>query len=89
MEISRLKVLKVINDTNGKIFAVKFIKKNGAIRVMLARLGVQKDLKGGTNGASAKNSLITVWDMVSNGYRMINLETLISLNASGRKYEII
>ena len=89
MEISRLKVLKVINDTNGKIFAVKFKKKNGAVRMMLARLGVRKDLKGETNGASAKNSLITVWDMVANGYRMINLETLITLNASGEKYEII
>lgn len=89
MEISRLKVLKVINDTNGKIFAVKFIKKNGAIRVMLARLGVRKDLKGGTNGASEKNSLISVWDMAANGYRMINLETLITLNASGEHYEVV
>ena len=32
MQVSRLKVLKVINDTNGKIFAVRFIKKNGAMR---------------------------------------------------------
>ena len=89
MEISRFKVLKVINDTNGKIFAVKFIKKNGAIRVMLARLGARKDLKGGTNGASNKNGLITAWDMVANGYRMINLETLITLNASGERYEVV
>lgn len=89
MQISRFKVLKVINDTNGKIFAVKFIKKNGAIRVMLARLGVQKDLKGGTSGASEKNGLITVWDMVAKGYRMINLETLITLNASGERYETV
>lgn len=87
MQVSRL---KVINDTNGKIFAVKFIKKNGAMRVMLARLGVRKDLKGGgNNGANESNGLITVWDMVAKGYRMINIETLISLNASGEQYEII
>ena len=89
MQVSRLKVLKVINDTNGKIFAVRFTKKNGAMRMMLARLGVQHDLKGGSNGSNESNSLITVWDMVANGYRMINLETLISLKASGREYEII
>ena len=89
MQVSRFKVLKIINDTQGKIFAVKFTKKNGAIRVMLARLGVQKDLKGGSNGANEKNGLITVWDMVANGYRMINLETLITLNASGERYEIV
>jgi len=89
MQISRFKVLKIINDTNGKIFAVRFIKKDGSIRMMLARLGVKHNLKGGTNGASEKNSLITVWDMVANGYRMVNLETLISLKVSGREYEVI
>jgi len=57
--------------------------------MMLARLGVQKDLKGGSNGANEKNGLITVWDMVANGYCMINLETLITLNASGERYEIV
>jgi len=89
MQVSRLKVIKIIEQTQGKIFAVQFIKKDGTIRMMLARLGVQKNLKGGSNGASAKNNLVTVWDMVANGYRMINLETLISLKASGREYQII
>lgn len=89
MQVSRYKVLKVINDTHGKIFAVRFIKKDGTIRMMLARLGVSKNLKGGNNGASEKNGLITVWDMVAHGYRMINLETLITLNASGERYEVV
>ena len=89
MQVSRLKVIKIIEQTQGKIFAVQFIKKDGTIRMMLARLGVQKNLKGGSNGASETNNLVTVWDMVANGYRMINLETLISLKASGREYQII
>ena len=89
MEVSRLKVIKIIEQTQGKIFAVQFIKKDGTIRMMLARLGVKHNLKGGKNGCNEKNSLITVWDMVANGYRMINLETLISLKASGREYKII
>jgi len=42
MRVSRFKVIKIINDTHGKIFAVKFVKKNGATRMMLARLGVKK-----------------------------------------------
>ena len=89
MQVSRFKVLKIINDTQGKIFAVQFTKKDGTLRMMLARLGVQKDLKGGNNGGSEKNGLITVWDMVANGYRMINLETLITLNTSGERYEVV
>ena len=47
MQVSRFKVLKIINSTDGKIFAVHFTKKNGAIRMMLARIGVSKNLKGG------------------------------------------
>ncbi|BAF73356.1 SH3 beta-barrel fold-containing protein [Sulfurovum sp. NBC37-1] len=89
MQVSRFKVLKIINDTNGKIFAVQFTKKDGTLRMMLARLGVQKDLKGGNNGASEKNSLITVWDMVANGYRMVNLETLLTLKVGGVRYEVV
>lgn len=88
-QISRYKVLKVINDSHGKIFAVKFIKNDGTLRMMLARTGVNKNLKGGTNGASAKNNLVTVWDMAKGGYRMINLKTLLTLKASGETYEVV
>lgn len=88
-QISRYKVLKVINDTNGKIFAVQFIKKDGTLRMMLARTGVSKNLKGGSNGASATNNLVTVYDMAKGGYRMINLKTLLTLKASGETYEVV
>ena len=60
-----------------------------ALKEALACMGVKHNLKRGNNGCNEKNSLITVWDMVANGYRMINLETLISLKASGREYKII
>ena len=56
---------------------------------MVARIGVQKNLKGGKNGASEKNSLVTVFDMLNGGYRMINLETLITIKANGNQYQVI
>jgi hypothetical protein len=31
-----------------KIFSVDFIKKDGSLRTMIARLGVRKHLQGGT-----------------------------------------
>jgi len=46
-------------------------------------------LKGGSNGANAENGLITVWDMVANGYRMVNLETLLTLKVGGKLYEVV
>jgi len=88
-KVSRLKVIKIIEDTKGKIFAVQFIKKDGTLRMMLARLGVKKNLKGGTNGADTRNSLITVWDMAKGGYRMVNLETLLTLKVNGTTYEVV
>jgi hypothetical protein len=52
-------------------------------------LGVKKNIKGGKNGAGVQNSLVTVWDMVANGYRMINLSTLTALKVGGVTYEVI
>ena len=89
MQLSRFKADEVIRDTQGKIFSCSFIKKDGTLRKMIARLGVQKNLKGGNNGASYKNALITVYDMLNGGYRMVNLETLLTLKVSGVNYEVV
>jgi len=89
MQVSRFKVDEVIKSTHGKIFSCEFIKKDGSLRKMVARLGVAKDLKGGNNGASAKNSLVTVFDMVAGAYRMINLSTLTTLKVAGVTYKVV
>lgn len=89
MQVSRFKVDEVIKSTHGKIFSCEFIKKDGSLRKMVARLGVAKNLKGGSNGASAKNSLVTVFDMVACSYRMINLSTLTALRVAGVNYKVV
>ena len=89
MEVSRYKTVDLLHQTHGKIFSCEFIKKDGSLRKMIARLGVAKNLKGGSNGASAKNSLITVYDMAKRAYRMINLETLTALKVAGVSYEVV
>ena len=88
-QLSKFKALEAIEATRGKIFSCTFIKKNGAARKMIARLGVHKHLKGGDNGAGSHNSLITVYDMVIGAYRMVNLETLTNLKASGNSYQVV
>lgn len=88
-ELSKFKALEVIEATKGKVFSCDFIKKDGTKRKMTARLGVQKNLKGGKNGAGDHNSLVTVYDMVKEAYRMINLETLISIRANGISYKVV
>ncbi|WP_193151290.1 hypothetical protein [Sulfurimonas sediminis] len=50
MQVSRYKVDEIIKSTHGKIFSCEFIKKDGSIRKMVARLGVAKNLKGERTG---------------------------------------
>jgi hypothetical protein len=72
--------------SNGRIFSVTFIKKNGEERTMLARTGVTKHLKGGTRMNNNPDHLV-VWSMRDNGYRTINLETITKLKANGTEYQ--
>lgn len=88
MQLSRFKTDEVIRETKGKIFSCSFIKKDGTVRNMVARLGVYRNLKGGKSSASSKNSLVTVFDMLNGGYRMINLETIITLKVIGTHYQV-
>lgn len=72
-------MLEQIKKTNGKIFSVTFVKKDGTLRKMTARLGVKKDIKGvGLSFDPAAKQLVVVFDMHKRAYRMINLQTIIS-----------
>jgi hypothetical protein len=71
-------IIEKILASNGKIFTVVFIKKDGSERTMNARLGVKKHLKGGTSTLDA-DKYITVFDMQAGGYRAINRETIQSV----------
>lgn len=62
----------------GKFFTVDFVKKDGSLRTMNCRLGVQKHLKGGTK--TLTDNYICVYDVKSEGYRSINPETVRSVN---------
>ena len=67
-----------ILSSNGKIFSVEFVKKDGSVRLMNCRLGVTKYLKGGSSTLDS-NKFITVYDMQSKGYRAINKEAIINV----------
>jgi hypothetical protein len=68
----------------GKIFTVKFKKKDGTIRTLNGRLGVKKHLRGGKIrfNASEKNNVI-VYDLKNKGYRSFNLSRLNYLKCGG------
>ena len=83
-------MLEQIKKTNGRIFSVTFVKKDGSIRKMTARLGVKKDLKGvGLKFDPTERSLVVVFDMHKRAYRMINLQTIITFKHESKRAQSI
>lgn len=76
---------KVIQDSNGKIITVKFIKKDGTERILNGRLGVKKFLRGGVKTVDP-NQYITIYDLQNEGYRNINRNTILEVKVSGEVF---
>ena len=92
MNITTDKAKELIHNTNGKIFSSTFIKKDGTHRLMNARLKVTKGLKENAKPRPyepSKYNLLCVYDMKINKYRMINLNTLLTLSINKNTYKII
>ncbi len=88
-KINRRNILELLIKNKGSIFSVVFLKKDGTLRKMLCRFGVKKHLKGGKLKFNPiERSLLVVFDMQKEGYRMINLETLMSINMKGVEYNV-
>ncbi len=86
--ISRKEAYVRMLDSNGVIFGVKFIKKNGTERIMSCRLGVHKYITGtGLSYNPLLKGLIGVFDMNSS-YRMVNLRTLQEVSFNGIRYKV-
>lgn len=72
---------------DGKIFNITFIKKNGDVRSMNARLGVTKHLRGGQlNYDPASRGYLIVYSMDDSGYRTVNLANIIRIKTNGYEY---
>lgn len=69
----------------GKIFTVEFIKKDGTLRKMNARLGVKKGVKGvGMAYEPSEKNLLPVFDMQKGSFRMINCSTITKIVHQGK-----
>jgi hypothetical protein len=75
------------NTKNGRIFSAVFKKKNGERRVILARRGVTRYVKGvGMKYNPNERGLMTVYDLHKKEYRIINLTTLEAFQVNGQRY---
>ena len=74
------KIVDLIKGTKGRFFSVSFVRKDGSIRNMTARIGVKKGINGrGLKFNPSEKDLMVVWAMDKENYRMINLKTIRSI----------
>ena len=82
-----MEVNKVIELLGDKIFTVSFTKKDGSIRLMNARRGVTKGVKGvGLSYTPSEKGLVVVFDMQKQAFRMINANTIHEIKADKNIY---
>lgn len=79
-------VLAKIQTAQNTIFSIEFIKKDGTVRNMVARLNVKKGVNGkGLSYDPIAKGLLPVWDLQKNAFRMINLKTVTKLQIKGEE----
>ena len=78
----------MIKNTNGKFFTCFFVKKDGTLRKMTARVGVKKGLANSGFVREEKENLVCVYDITAHDFRFINLSTLKSLKCGKLEYKV-
>lgn len=90
-------VRNAILGSEGKIFRVEFIKRGknekdpeaGTLRTMVCRIGVSKGVTGeGLKFDPLTKGLVIVYDMEKKGYRMVNLDGVVSIKVAGQECKI-
>lgn len=92
MQLSKEKTLMFIRSLNGKMFSAEFVKKDGSVRRMVARMGVTKGVKGTGTYSHTKDitrANITVFDMGIREFRAIPINRLMTLKTGGAVYEVV
>ena len=94
VEITQEEAKIKIEESKGKFYSVKFIKKNGELRILNGRQGVHNSkhapLKGVGLAYNPKDyNLVNVFDVQIKDYRMINLNTLQELTIDNSTYNVV
>jgi len=88
--IDKLEAYLLMKESQGKIFSIRFTKKDGTIRKMTCRLGVHKGVNGhGLKYNPLEKRLICIYDMNKQGYRMVDLTTIDRIKINGTENKVI
>ena len=88
--INKQKAKELIKQSKGLIFSTTYIKKDNTIRTLTSRTGKQYKSKTGRKAPykPKEYNLMPLYDMRKKAFRMLNLNTLITLSINKEKYLI-
>ena len=87
--ITSARAKELIKDSKGLIFSTTFIKKDNTTRTLTSRTGKQYTPTGkAAPYKPADYNLLPLYDMRKKAFRMLNLNTLITLSINKTKYII-
>lgn len=88
--ITRTRAKELIKESKGLIFSTTFIKKDNTVRTLTSRTGKQYNSKTGKAAPykAEDYNLIPLYDMRKKAFRMLNLNTLLTLSINKEKYLI-
>ena len=88
--INAYKAATIIKSNPNIQFRVIYIKKNGITRILIGRYGVKINTKGQSMRYDPnEKNMINVFDDEIQRYRIINIDTIKSLEINNIKYKII
>ena len=87
--INRNKAKELIKESKGLIFSTTFIKKDNTVRTLTSRTGKRYTPTGKKAPYKPEDyNLVSLYDMRKKAFRMLNLNTLITLSINKTKYII-
>tara|TARA_R110000765_G_scaffold121794_1_gene218123 strand:- start:258 stop:536 length:279 start_codon:yes stop_codon:yes gene_type:complete len=87
--ITSTRAKELIKGSKGLIFSTTFVKKDNTIRTLTSRTGKQYTPTGKKQPYKPSDyNLIPLYDMKKKAFRMLNLNTLLTLSINKTKYII-
>jgi hypothetical protein len=73
-------------NLGGRYFGIMFRKNDGSLRILNARLGIKPSGNGRKTIGKDTDSYMVVWSTNDQGYRAVNLNTVIRVTMNGNSY---
>jgi hypothetical protein len=75
-------------NLKGRYFGITFRKQNGELRTLNARLGITPSGNGRKTIGKDSDPYMVVWSNNDQGYRAVNLNTVLSFTMGGSFYAV-